>query len=538
MVDLLSWLKGGAARVREWNRARMERIQVKRAERQAQREADQHHHSRFFLLTVPAIATICAAFVEWYWALLFCIEATGWIEWNWETTAGNRGEPGAWLWDFGFSAHIPVLVGLLAATAPIVMVSMVWLPVQFAMRGAGVWRRGTLIACGVLANILVVISGTVVMNYNRQESVREALVVEQQAGQNRGAIQAQIDAVNADLARLSDRRANNEYAATAANVGAVAYRAQYMSAEALQRSPEQRRDIIVRALGAAERADALRSERTALIQQLAAAPTEAAVAANVQDNVGRELNTFAQYVEVWRPPFVAFICTLIGIFGAWWVLAMLERMNPKDVMRSGWADEGHRIEDMREQVVPTAEPMKPAREEVFDSETGERLIKIKPKEHWRRQKGKPQKVDVQRESVEVEYEGRKFATSGAAEESPGAGGWGTHGPSVLASPGHPASEGDGNDQPATEIQAPEQSFVQPDSPIELPDLTDEEQAAIEAELATEADDEAIEQREPFSSFVDEPQSLATESDHDLPEESHEPQPERRPERLLTNVAAE
>src|SRR5690606_32918705 len=178
---------------------------------------------------------------------------------------------------------------------PIVMLSMVWLPVQFAMRGAGRWRRGTVIFVGLLANILVIVSGTVVMNYNRQDQVREALVVEQTAMQGRAAIQAQIDAVNADLERLSDRRINTEYAATAANVGADAYRAQYMSDEALQRSPPMRRDIIVRALGAAERADALRAERTELIRQLALAPTEAAVAANVEDNVGRELNTFAQY---------------------------------------------------------------------------------------------------------------------------------------------------------------------------------------------------------------------------------------------------
>lgn len=381
-----------AARLRfgAWNRERRERA----AEKRASALQSEHGHGRFFLLHVPATATICAAIVEWYWALLFCIEATGHIDWNYETAFGSQTSAQA-LWNFAFSAHWPVLAGLVCATVPIVMLSMVWLPVQFAMRGTGRWRRGTVILVGILANVLVIVSGTVVMNYNRQEQVREALVVQETAAANRGAIQAQIDAVSADLARLTDRRINNEYAATAANVGAEAYRAQYMSEEALRRSPEQRRDIIVRALGAAERADALRAERTALFQQLAQAPTEAAVAANVEDTVGRELNAFAQYVEVWRPPFVALICTLIGIFGAWWVLALMQGLNPRDVLRSGWADEAHRIEDLREQEAVTPQPMDKPREAVFDAETGEELVPVKAT--WRRKpkrKGKAEQVEI------------------------------------------------------------------------------------------------------------------------------------------------
>src|SRR5262245_54695854 len=127
---MLTWLKGGASRLSEWNKARLERVAVKRAERKAQIEADQHHHSRFFLLTVPAIATICAAVTEWVWALLFCIEATGHLDLNYEASVGST-NPLQSLWDFSFSAHWPVLVGLILATAPIVMISMVWLPVQF-----------------------------------------------------------------------------------------------------------------------------------------------------------------------------------------------------------------------------------------------------------------------------------------------------------------------------------------------------------------------------------------------------------------------
>jgi hypothetical protein len=381
--------------LREWKEKREEA----KAEKQAKAVMNSEHgHGRFFLLHVPAAATICAAVVEWYWAMLFCVEATGHLAMDWMTSTGSDvAASGAWHFTLDVQS-MAVLVGLIAATIPIVMLSMVWLPVQFSMRGSGRWRRGTVIFVGIMANILVIVSGTVVMNHNRQTQVREALAVEQQATQNRGAIQAQIDAVNGDLERLSDRRINNEYAANAANVGADAYRRQYMSPEALARSPVERRDIIVRALGAAERADTLRAERTALIGQLAAAPTQAEVAPNVEDGVGRELNAFARYVEVWRPPFVATICTLIGIFGAWWVLALMQGLNPRDVLRSGWADEGHRIEDLREQEAVAPQPMKPAREVVTDAETGEELMRVresKPRDYWRKvKKGKPTRVNV------------------------------------------------------------------------------------------------------------------------------------------------
>lgn len=638
-----AWLEGARARLGAWQEERRARAAAKRMNAH-----HEHAHGRFFLLHVPATATILAAVTEWYWALLFCIEATGSIDWNYETAVGNEatreaanaavsaaateakaaidnlasavdatpeqlalaareaqtaaqalaaaaGDPGANeyvaaysrlaeaveaarpndiqaaadaaresvemtasaaeaavplvdpnIWNFAFSAHWPVLLGLVCATVPIVMLSMVWLPVQFAMRGSGLWRRGTVIFVGLLANILVIVSGTVVMNYNRQDQVREALVVEETAAANRGAIQAQIDAVNADLERLTDRRINNEYAATAANVGAVAYRAQYMSEEALQRSPAQRRDIIVRALGAAERADALRAERTALFQQLASAPTESAVAANVADNVGRELNTFAQYVEVWRPPFVAVICTLIGIFGAWWTLALLQGLNPRDVLRSGWADEAHRIEDLREEAAITPQPYEQAtREVVTDAETGEELVKVKPREYWRRRvpkKGKRTRVAIEPDIPPDE--------TGVAVDGGGRAG----------SVGAPATEPESSEEHA-EVSQPEQRDDDPvtnahadvltaaitEAEQDEPPPPDDDLAELYAEAELELTEPPVEAPD-----ADEQQSDEAEPDQQnehvelpgaegvmVPQDEPERAPETREDRLLpASVAAE
>lgn len=378
--------------LREWKE--------KREEQKAQKQAaaavhSEHGHGRFFLLTVPATATICAAIVEVYWAILFCIEATGRLDWNFDL-ASAWNEPLAFAWNFAFNGNAPVLIGLLAATAPIVMISMVWLPVQFAMRGHGAWRRGSLIAAGLLCNAIVIISGTVVMNHNRQEQVRGTLAIEQQAQQNVRGLEARRDQIQGRLDTLTET-SNTTLQAQAARAGAVGWD-EYISTARRQAQEgtitPSRLALIERARGSAVAAETYQTQIDELTAQIASAPTAAEVAPTVEDTVGQGMNAFSEQVKVYRPPLIAVACTIIGILGAWWTLAMLMHMNPRDVLRSGWADEGHRIEDLREQEAIVPQPMKPAREVVTDSETGEELIRITPKPHWRKQKGKKQRVET------------------------------------------------------------------------------------------------------------------------------------------------
>ena len=233
--------------LREW--------QEKREERKAQKQAaaalhSEHGHGRFFLLTVPATATIFAAIVEVYWAFLFCIEATGHLLLDFSTAVGSdAASTGAW--HFAFTVNsVAVLIGLACATVPIVMISMVWLPVQFTMRGTGRWRRGTMIFCGLLANILVIVSGTVVMNGNRQEQVREGVVAEQTAAQGRAAIDARL-AFEQEQLRLALNN-SNPYLNQAANVGAAEWERSYVAQARATNDP--RLPQLERALGAARAA--------------------------------------------------------------------------------------------------------------------------------------------------------------------------------------------------------------------------------------------------------------------------------------------
>lgn len=402
--------------LREWKEKREEA----KAQKQAAAALNSHHgHGRFFLLTVPATATIFAAVVEVYWAFLFCIEATGHVLLDWSTAVGSN-VPASGEWHFAFTINsVMVLIGLACATVPIVMISMVWLPVQFTMRGTGLWRRGTMIFCGLLANLLVIISGTVVMNGNRQEQVREAVVTEQTAAQGRAAIDARL-AFEQEQLRLALNN-SNPYLNQAANVGAEEWERSYVAQARASNDP--RLPMLERALGAARAADARRANIERLTIERATAAPEAATASNVEDTAGRQLNAFAQAVEVWRPPFVALICTLVGIFGAWWTLAIMQGLNPRDVMRSGWADEGHRIEDLRDEEPIVPQPMKPAREVVTDADTGEELMRVresKPRDYWRKvKKGKRTKVEItpQAEPDETGFEDARTATSGESAEA-------------------------------------------------------------------------------------------------------------------------
>lgn len=382
-------------------RERRERAAEKKAAKAQQRGG---HDSRFWLLSIPATATLCAAFVEIYWAILFCIEATGQLDGSWSTSLGSaQAAAGAWHFIFDIR-NMFVLIGLVAATIPIVMWSMVWLPVQMKARGHGRWRRLTMIGAGLLANALVIMSGTVVMNSNRQDQVRAGLVVEQSADQGRQALVARRDAVHQRWVTLTEP-SNTTLQAQAARAGVAGWDA-YIATARQQATAgtisAARLALIERARGSAVAAEAYVSQEDTLTGQIAAAAPVAATQANVRDDVGVGLNTFAQYATVYRPPFVALICTIIGIFGAWWWVGLSEAMDRHNVSLSGWADEGHRIEDLREEepIVVDRDAkgrvnMKPPRRKYTEADTGEEIEETLIPAHYRKlKKGKPQQVHI------------------------------------------------------------------------------------------------------------------------------------------------
>lgn len=343
-------------RLNSWREAM--RPKPKEPKPDAPQEMETAGHSGYFITSVTAFAVACAAATEWYWAVLFCIEAVGRVMFHWDTAAGSA-ERGRNLWDFAFATNLPILIGLVCATVPIVLWSMVWLPTWFAARNTGRWRRITACATGLLCNFLIVVSGTVIMNGNRQEQVRAGLVQEQGRDAGIEALKSRRASAEEHLRQMTGPELGNKLQAQAARAGAAGWKA---TVEASCAARDPLCTARTSAIGSAVAADEYRKQIDDLTAQIAAAPTAAAVAVNVDDRNGAALNRFAQLVEVWRPPFVALTCTLIGIFGGWWLVGLYDKLAAgrttiSAMRKEAWADDEHMIADLREQEKPKAAPM-------------------------------------------------------------------------------------------------------------------------------------------------------------------------------------
>jgi hypothetical protein len=93
------------------------------------------------------------------------------------------------------------------------------------------------------------------------------------------------------------------------------------------------------------------------------------------------------------------VCLLMN-----WIALRLEQARARQLSMAEPRefDAAHAIEDLRDEPSVNAQPMDPPREVVRDGETGEELIKVKPREYWRKRKGQKQRVDIAPETVEDE----------------------------------------------------------------------------------------------------------------------------------------
>lgn len=304
------------------------------------------------------------------------------------------GEMPRFAYDVAFAGDILSLIVLSVVSFAIVLYSKAWVS-YFMDTPWSEWGSKMLsFVLGVGGSAAIIMGGLEVNQHIRQEDYRGALVEEQSATQGRAAIQAQIASIDQRLASMRDQSNVGVYAAIAASVGTVAYDSDYLSDEAMARTDPSRRDLVRRARGAAVAADALEAQKLTLAGQLAVATPEAATAATVE--MTDPVSNFINGLGPWRIVLLVLVGDLILLFGTYLADKREERIRyASSSAASGWADESHRIEDMREDEPVVPQPMKPAREVVTDAETGEELIKITPKPHWRKAKGKKQKVETQ-----------------------------------------------------------------------------------------------------------------------------------------------
>lgn len=270
------------------------------------------------------VAAYGAAFVEVCFMFLRVIRMTGDYSWRVEYVGGSEGVLG-WKWEASFTSH-PLLAGILfLASAVVVWFSMFWVPSQIALRGQGFWRRATLIVVGIICNLYILSNVVVGGQANRTEDLRDSMVVAEQAGATREALQREIDGIDQQLRDMRDRTRTNEYAALAATVGVEEYQRLYICDECLARERDPaRRELLRRAIGAASRADGLEADRAALQERLLAAPTQAAVAVQLTDRAGEGMATFASYVDAYQYVGLGLALSLVAILGQFWGVGLLQ----------------------------------------------------------------------------------------------------------------------------------------------------------------------------------------------------------------------
>ena len=198
--------------------------------------------------------------------------------------SGDRATPllisKAGIWELNTAFYWPLLIGFLGSAIGLPLLAKIGIPIfcelSFKKPGQG-WPKFWMLILIILTSLVIIAGNMHVINGARLEKNREGAVKVELNDQARGALQANLDAINQDLADITNP-ALTTYQAQASREGAAAWAKRVAIAQAQK---DYQADAIARALAAAERGDQLRADRKAAMLALAGAPTQAAAAERI-----------------------------------------------------------------------------------------------------------------------------------------------------------------------------------------------------------------------------------------------------------------
>jgi hypothetical protein len=360
---------------------------------------------------IPVSLVRSAKVASWiaYFALMYFLweRALSVSEAKYETMAVTHIGPWA---DLDLAIFFPLLVGYAFVVVGVLYVAKIAIPILVSLNWKEhLWPKTWALIITVLVSV-VLITGTATVGSDAIiESERDKVVAVEQVEQGRAGIQASITGAEAELKSMMENR--NAYLAQAASVGEEQWVASYVAQA--RREKDARLPMIERATGAARAADVKRAEIKQLRQQLAMAATTASVSSEVNTARTGPLNAMLGFLNAFWVLLLAVVMDITCLIMPWIALRLEQARNrqlaafrgedfiAKDG-RPAWADEAHMIPDMREEEKIRSGPMVPNREEVFDAETGERLVKIKPREYYRRTGGKKRDAPVEMPADPIE----------------------------------------------------------------------------------------------------------------------------------------
>lgn len=361
-------------------------------------------------VTVPEWLVRAAHFASWvamaclvYFLGLYCLDIA-------RDRAGELHITHAGTWVGELQFWFPYVIGFAVISFGIPYVAKIAIPTFMSLSWREhAWPKVWALFIAVCVS-LVVISGTfAVQGHTLMERDRESAVAVEGVGNARAAMQAEIDGITADLNTAMNNP--NRIMAQAASVGVLGGAEEWERSYVAQAraTNDPRLPLLERATGAARAAKAASDRRAELRRQLAVAPTVASVQGEVVTARTSWIADTLGWLEGMRALLLSFVMDIVALMMPWIALRLEQARNRQlglrtSVAASGWADESHRIEDLRGKAIfdsfgnpKKTEPLTPYTEKVMDAETGEELVKVRPREYWRRRgarKGKPTKVDI------------------------------------------------------------------------------------------------------------------------------------------------
>lgn len=405
------WINDRALAAKVWWRDRKERAEVKREQLPA--------HAAPLLWCVLLTMVGVAALAGSTWMLLiFIAGSVGHVDWT-STYAATEAGVTTNQWAFDMSVHWTVAIGLFLFCCAIAIFNATWLEARKHLHGA---IRNVVTAIGVVVALFMISGAIVVQQRGTDARARDDVVAAQTA--QVGAATAQARLTRAETRLREMRNHENQYMAVAATVGAAEFERSYLSPEQRARETPDRLRLLERSLGAARQADALEAEIAQIQGEVAAAQTTAVAAEAVSVRAEGFMAGPVAILEDARKPLTATLGELLALTAFGFALAAW-RSRRVTLEQSGWADAAHRIEDLRADEPVVAQPMRPAETQLRNADTQETIIDKDGdlativKEHTRKKRGKdgkPVRVMVPVDGLQVQYEGVGFTARDVVEK--------------------------------------------------------------------------------------------------------------------------
>ena len=305
-------------------------------------------------VTVPLSLVRSAKLASWmaYWALVYFL-----LLYTFDIArdrAGTMHFTHVGFWTGDVQVYAPYLFGFVIVAVGIPYVAKIAIPTFMSLDWRmNFWRK--LWALFIAAAVsLVVIAGTfTVQGDTLLERDRESAVAVAQVEQSGAVLQARIAAKEAELRSMMENR--NAYLAQAASVGAAEWQRSYIEQTP---SSDPQRDRIVRALGAARAADAVREELGQLRTQAATQTVSAAVAGRVTTENTSWIASTLGWLEGARAILLSLVMDIVCLIMPW-IALRLEQARNRQLATSAEASpasEAVMIEDLREEAPVAAEP--------------------------------------------------------------------------------------------------------------------------------------------------------------------------------------